>query len=736
MRKHASYPKVDPYAEREAERYEQPIASREYLLQIVQSHRGPCTLERLSQILQLRDEDGLEALRRRLTAMVRDGQLVLNRKEGYLPVDERDLVRGRIIAHPDGFGFLHPDEGGDDLFVSPKHMRALLHGDRVVMRVTGIDRRGRREAALVQVLERANTHIVGRLYFEGSIAFVSADNKRITQDILIPDDQLNGAALGQIVIAAITESPTQHHPPIGRIEKVLGEHMAPGMEIEMAIAGNDIPNQWSGEALAETSALGSEVAEQDKIDRLDLRQKPLVTIDGEDAKDFDDAVYCEETDKGWLLYVAIADVSHYVKQNSPLDQAASSRGTSVYFPGQVVPMLPEALSNGLCSLNPEVDRLCMVCQLSFDRAGRLRQYRFKEGVMRSHARLTYTQVAAALVDRYVSARKKLGSLLPHLERLHTLYKVLQKNRDKRGAIEFESTETQIIFGPDRKIADIVPVVRNDAHRLIEECMIGANIAAAKFLAKHQMLCLYRVHEPPPADKLHDFATFLGELGLKFPVRKKVTPKQFSSLIKSIRGRPDEHLIQSVMLRSLSQAQYQPSNEGHFGLALEEYAHFTSPIRRYPDLLVHRAIRHLLRGGTAKNYPYTDQEMRYLGEHSSMTERRADEATRDVIDWLKCEYLQDRVGEAFDGIITGVTGFGVFVELESLYAEGLVHITSLPKDYYHFDPVAHKLTGERAGHVFQLGGRLRVCVCRVDLDERQVDLEIIEPKKAKCKRARR
>ncbi|HEX7026391.1 MAG TPA: ribonuclease R, partial [Gammaproteobacteria bacterium] len=482
----------------------------------------------------------------------------------------------------------------------------------------------------------------------------------------------------------------------------------------------------SQEVLAEARAFGREVREKDKADRLDLRDKPLVTIDGEDAKDFDDAVYCEESAKGgYCLYVAIADVSHYVRLDSPLDQEAYLRGTSVYFPGQVIPMLPEALSNGLCSLNPQVDRLCMVCILEFDQNGRIKHSRFAEGVMRSQARLTYTEVAGILVDRQREVRTKYQALLPHLERLYALYNLLHAQRQQRGAIDFETTETRIIFGPNRKIEDIVPVVRNDAHRLIEECMIAANIAAARFLLKHEILALFRNHDSPPADKLEDLATFLGELGLKFPVKRQVKPKHFAELLQAVQKRPDAQLIQTVILRSLSQAEYHPVNHGHFGLALEEYAHFTSPIRRYPDLLVHRAIRHILRGSSAKKYPYTESQMMMLGEHSSMTERRADEATRDATDWLKCEYMRDKVGESFEGIITGVTSFGLFVELKDIYVEGLVHITSLPKDYYQFDAVGHKLVGERSGRIFRLADTIRVTVVAVNLEDRKIDFEIDE-----------
>lgn len=725
IKKYVTPPK-DPFFDREASRYEQPIASREYLLRVIEEHQGPCTLERLIELLNLDQPESQEALRRRLKAMVRDGQLVLNRKEGYLPVNERDLVRGRVIAHPDGFGFLHPDEGGDDLFIAPKQMRALLHDDRAVMHVTGVDRRGRREGALVEVLERANVRLVGRLFYEGQVAFVVPDHKRIVQDVLVQRQDIGGARDGQIVVVEIVEQPTQHHPPIGRVIEVLGDHMAPGMEIGIAINSHNIPNAWTEDVVSEARAFGREVSEHDKIGRLDLRDKPLVTIDGEDAKDFDDAVYCETAGKGgYRLYVAIADVSHYVKLDSALDQEAYLRGTSVYFPGQVIPMLPEALSNGLCSLNPQVDRLCMVCILEFDQSGRVKNSRFAEGVMRSQARLTYTEVAGILVDRERQIRKKYEVLIPHLEQLYALYKLLLAQRQQRGAIDFETTETKIVFGANRKIEDIVPVIRNDAHRLIEECMIAANIAAAEFLLKHKILGLFRNHVSPPADKLEDLATFLGELGLKFPVRKRVEPKHFAELLETVQKRPDIQLIQTVILRSLSQAEYHPVNHGHFGLALAEYAHFTSPIRRYPDLLVHRAIRYILQGGSAEKYPYTESQMMMLGEHSSMTERRADEATREATDWLKCEYMRDKVGESFDGIITGVTSFGLFVELKNIYVEGLVHITSLPKDYYQFDAVGHKLVGERSGRIFRLADTTRVMVVAVNLEDRKIDFEIVE-----------
>ncbi len=710
----------DPYAEREAEKYENPIASREFLLDMIKAHGSPMTFERLLLNLGYDDDERIEALRRRLKAMERDGQLIRNRKGGYVPLDKSDLVRGRVIGHRDGFGFLVPDEGGEDVFLSARQMRALLHGDRAVVQITGIDARGRREGALVEVLERANAEVVGRLVLESGVAFVIPDNKRITQDVLIPQDALGGAHDGQIVRVVLVEQPSFRSKPVGRVIEVLGEHMAPGMEIQIAIHTHGLRTQWPPEVQEQIAGLNEEVLLADKLGRVDLRTLPLVTIDGEDARDFDDAVYCEPTAKGWRLIVAIADVSHYVSVGSPLDREAFLRSTSVYFPGQVIPMLPEILSNGLCSIMPHVDRLCMACEMLINREGEIIRSRFFEGVMRSHERLTYTQVAKILLDKDETLRSKLAPLVPHLESLHRLYEVLLQARLRRGAMDFDTTETRIVFGEGRKIEAIVPYERNDAHRLIEECMIAANVAAARFLQRHKIPALYRVHDRPAEEKITNLRTFLGELGLSLGGGDKPEAKDFLALFEAARGREDWHLIQTVVLRSMKQAVYSPDNIGHFGLAHANYTHFTSPIRRYPDLLVHRAIRHVLRTGSAEHFPYTRDELALIGEHCSNNERRADEATRDVLDWLKCEFMQDKVGDVFEGVITAVTSFGVFVELKGVFVEGLVHITALDKDYYHFDPVGHRLVGERSGQVFRLGDPITVQVARVDLDERKID----------------
>jgi len=719
----AGKPLVDPQSEREASNYENPIASRELILQVVQEV-GAMSHEHLLDRLEMHTAEQKEALRRRLNAMVRDGQLIRNRRDGYVPVNEEDLISGRVIAHPDGFGFLVPDEGGEDLFLHGRQMRTLLHGDRAVVQVSGVDRRGRREGAVINVIERANDRIVGRLFIESGICFVVADNKRITQDIMVPQDQLGEAKHGQIVIVEITQQPTFRHKALGKITDIIGDHMAPGMEIDIAIHAHNIPFLWPDEVKQQVKDISEVVSEADKKARVDITGLPLVTIDGEDARDFDDAVYCEKTAKGWKLLVAIADVSHYVQRASALDEEAYNRATSVYFPERVIPMLPEVLSNGLCSLNPKVDRLCMVCEMHFNTAGKMTSSQFSEAVMFSHARLTYTQVSAMLEDNDLALREEYKNVLPHLETLYSLYKALIKQRKKRGSIDFETTETRIVFDDNKRIEKIVPTSRNEAHKIIEECMISANIAAAQFIEKNEIPGLFRSHQGPKVDKIDDVMDFVAGLGLKFKRKGELNALDYASLINQAKDRSDFHLIQTVLLRSMQQAVYSPENEGHFGLSLENYAHFTSPIRRYPDLLVHRAIRHVIQGNKVSQYFYRESDMVHLGEHCSANERRADEATRDAVSSLKCEFMQARIGETFKGTITSVTSFGIFIELNEIFVEGLVHITNLPKDYYQFEPVTHRLIGERTGQVFQLGDAVTIMVAGVNMDERKIDFELL------------
>ena len=545
-------------------------------------------------------------------------------------------------------------------------------------------------------------------------------------DIIIPSDQLNDAKPGQVVVIGLVKQPSRHSRPIGKVVEVLGDHMAPGMEIEIAIRAHELPHQWPKQVIEQMQAFTTEVDEKEKQNRVDLRKTPLVTIDGEDAKDFDDAVYCESKPSGWRLVVAIADVSHYVQRESALDKEAYNRSTSVYFPEHVIPMLPEGLSNGLCSLLPKQDRLCMACEIFVSHEGKVTRSRFFEAVMHSHARLTYTEVAAMLVDNNQKIRKKYSHLTPHLEELYRLYKVLRLQRERRGTIDFESREYKFIFGEERKIEKIVPTQSNDAHRLIEECMILANTTAAKFLKRKKIPSLLRVHDGPKTEKIAELKTFLSERGLTLEGGKKPKPIHFKQLLTSIKQRPDAHLIQMVLLRSLSQAVYSPESKGHFGLALNPYTHFTSPIRRYPDLLVHRAIRHCLSGKPIDTFSYSTQDMVVMGEHCSANERRADEAGWNVTGWLKCEYMTSKIGENFTGSISSVTSFGLFIELEDTRVEGLVHISSLGKDYYHFDPIAHRLIGERSGQSYQIGDPVKIKVAHVDLDERKIDFELLSP----------
>ncbi len=725
---------ADPHAGREAEKYENPIPSREFIMQLLETQGEPLTYKQLVDLLDLHDEESLEALRRRLNAMERDGQLVRNRRDGYGLIDKMDLVCGRVIGHPDGFGFLVPDEGGEDLFLTPRQMGFCMHGDRAVARIAGVDRRGRREGVLIEILERNTQHVVGRFYQqEGRVGFVTPDNKRITHDILVPADYQGGARRDQIVVVELIEQPSKHAKPLGRVVEILGNHMAPGLEIEVAIRAHEIPLAWPEAVQSEIAHLTPEVPEASKEGREDLRDVPLVTIDGADARDFDDAVYCERKKSGgWRLLVAIADVSSYVRPRTALDEEAQERGTSVYFPQRVIPMLPEILSNGLCSLNPHVDRLCMVCEMSIDTEGEITHHRFFEGVMCSAARLTYDEVAAMLAEQAPELSAKHAVILPHLVELHALYKALLVARQRRGAIDFDTTETRIVFGEGRKIERIEPLVRNDAHKIIEECMIAANVAAARFLLKRKIPAVYRVHETPKVEKITDLRTFLGEFGLQLRGGEDPEAQHYAELLNIVRGRPDFRLIQTVMLRSLNQAKYTPDNVGHFGLAHEAYTHFTSPIRRYPDLLVHRAIRHALKEGKVRGFAYTVEDMEALGEHCSTAERRADDATRDAVDWLKCEFMMNKVGEEFDGLITSVTSFGIFVELRDIYVEGLVHITALSNDYYHHDSAGHRLRGERTGKVYRLGDTVRVKVMRADLDTRRIDFDLVDQSTVKEK----
>jgi ribonuclease R len=737
------------------------IPSREEILGVFRDAKGPLDSGALARALQV-DPEAEGVLTRRLNAMERDGQIRANPAGQYALTDHSSFISGRVSAHRDGFGFVIPDEPGDDLFLPDKEMQKVLHGDRVLARVVGSDRRGRLEGTIVEVTERANTHIIGRLLNENGVWVVAPEDKRIGQDILVSGSP-GKAKAGQVVSVELLEQPSRFRQPTGTIVEVLGELDDPGMEIEIAVRKFGVPHVFSPAALKQANKLPNEVRDADLGDRVDLRDVPLVTIDGEDARDFDDAVYCEPVrigrTKGYRLLVAIADVSHYVKPGDGLDNDAIERSTSVYFPRRVIPMLPEKLSNGLCSLNPAVDRLCLVCDMVVTAKGEVTAYQFYPAVMHSAARLTYNEVAAILGNTNGPESARRPGIVPHLLNLNEVFRALLQARQERGAIDFETTETYIVCNAMGKIEKIIPRTRNDAHRLIEECMLAANVCAADFLIRHDQPSTFRIHAVPTEEKLNQLRTFLKQVGLNLGGGNKPEARDYAELMQKIKERPDATLLQTMLLRSMQQAVYSPDNVGHFGLAYEHYAHFTSPIRRYPDLLTHRAIKAVLLG---KKYEPTGIDLSKLnttvsnatrkqqakdkaagkqkdpkdltiwdalGVHCSANERRADEASRDVENWLKCFYMKDRLGEEFTGVIAGVTPFGIFVQLDELFVEGLVHVTGLGQDYFEYDEARHELRGKNSGQVYGLTGRVTVQVARVDLEARKIDLVLAQPKDA-------
>ncbi|HEV8503420.1 MAG TPA: ribonuclease R [Casimicrobiaceae bacterium] len=666
-----------------------------------------------------------------LDALMRRGDVIANRKGALCVAQKIDVVAGTVTGHPDGYGFLVPDAGGEDFYLAPREMHKVLHGDRVAVRETGVDRRGRREGEIVEVLERRTREVVGRLHEERGVWFVVAENRRISQDLLVPDNERGTARPRDVVVAEIIEQPGPEREAVARVKEVLGGITDPGMEIEIALRKHALPFVFAADAEREAKRLPAEVRAADRKGREDLTHLPIVTIDGETARDFDDAVYCERKGSGFRLVVAIADVSHYVKDGSALDRDARERGNSVYFPRRVIPMLPEALSNELCSLKPEVDRLCMACEMTIDAGGAIIAHRFFAAVIHSRARLTYDEVWSWLDSPAPPADPRAKALLPHLRNLYALYKVLVQAREARGAIDFDTVELALVFDARGKIERIVPAPRNDAHKLIEECMLAANVCAADFLAANKQPVLYRVHAGPTPEKLVQLKAFLASAALELGGGDAPTAMDYARLMRKIEGRPDQALLQTVMLRSLQQAQYRPDNVGHFGLAYDAYAHFTSPIRRYPDLLVHRAIKAVLAG---TRYVPPGATWNELGVHCSLTERRADDATRDVEAWLKCFFMRDRIGEVFAGTVSGVTSFGLFVTLDELNVDGLVHITELGRDYFRYEAARHELKGERSGAAWRLGGRITVRVARVDLDTSKIDFVLADAESPSAPRA--
>ncbi len=719
----------------EAHEHIADLPTRVAILAALEQLASPTALGELAVHLGVSDKPALNALKRRLLAMTRDGQLARTRGLRFGLASAMDLIPGRVLSHRDGYAFVRPDSGGEDIYLEPREARRTLHGDKVLVRIAGLDRRDRPYGNLVDVLERANAQIVGRYFRERGIGigFVVADNRHIHQEVLIPAGQDGGASDGQIVIATIEQQPDQHTQPIGRIVEVLGEHMAPGMEIEVAIRSHNLPSAFPPAVLAAAEGIAAEVSAAECDGRRDLTNLPLVTIDGADARDFDDAVCARRKAGGYLLHVAIADVSHYVRPDSALDREAVVRGTSVYFPDRVIPMLPEHLSNGICSLNPHVLRLALVCELEINEHGEVQSSQFYEAVFRSRARLIYEDV-----ERWHRGERE-GERWPaevedSLHCLYDLYAAFRARRETRGALDIDTIEPRFRYDERGKIAGVEAVQRVDAHRLIEECMIAANVAAARYLETRKQPALYRVHDLPNDEKAEELGRFLRELGLRVEMGEKPNSKAFAAVLAAARDRPDKRLIEAVVLKSLKLAVYSASNSGHFGLALPAYAHFTSPIRRYPDLVVHRAIKAALAG-----VPVAEgaaERMAELGGQCSLCERRADDATRDAIAWLKCEYMQDKVGAEFSGIISGVAEFGCFIELDQVFVEGLLHVTELPGDYYHYDAIRHTLSGRSSGREFRLGQPVTIVVARVDLDQRKIDFKLAGAAPARRQRRRR
>ena len=660
-------------------------------------------------------------------------------------------VEGTVQGHRDGHGFVVRDDRQADLYLSQQEMRAVLHRDRVKARIVRYDRKGRPEGRVLEILERKKAPIIGRLLHESGVWLVAPEDKRYGQDILIPKNAIANASAGQVVAIELTESPSMYSQPVGRVTEVLGEIDDPGMEIEIAVRKYEVPHQFSAETLAQAATLPDKIRTVDRKGRIDLSDVALVTIDGEDARDFDDAVYCEpakigrvKANNGWRLIVAIADVSHYVKPGEPIDDDAYERATSVYFPRRVIPMLPEKLSNGLCSLNPYEDRLAMVCDMLITAAGEIHAYQFYPAIICSHARFTYNEVAAILANTRGPEAANRKDLVPDLLNLHEVYRALLKERNKRGAIDFETTETQIVCDENGRIEKIVPRTRTEAHKLIEEAMLAANVCSADFIERSKHPSLYRVHEGPTPEKKTLLQNYLRALGLGLSISDDPKPGEFQAIAAATKDRPDALQIHTMLLRSMQQAIYTGINSGHFGLAYEAYTHFTSPIRRYPDLLVHRVIKALLGGkryhlvtGASNPAPSNrksskpvrtataeEEKWEVAGVHCSVNERRADEASRDVEAWLKCRYMREHLGEEYGGTVSAVTSFGLFVQLDGLYVEGLVHITELGGEYYRFDEVRQELRGERSGVRYVVGSRVRVQVSRVDLDGRKIDFRMV------------
>ncbi|MCF6777410.1 ribonuclease R [Thiotrichales bacterium 19X7-9] len=728
---------MDPNRESEMQKYEDPIPSRELILQFFKDKGIPTTFEIVFEALNLSTQAHRVALKRRLKAMERDGQLLYNRGGYYGLVSKMDLIKGTVIASRDGPGEVLGDDGRL-IYLPAKQMRCVFHGDWVLVRPTGVSRRGHLEGTIVEILKRNTSRLTGRYQQEFGVSYVEPVNPLLKHDVLIwPQDKLD-VKPGQFVTVEIISQPSYKTQPLGNIVEVIGDQLSIDEAIDMAVKSYDLNDQWSDKVLQQVSLFKNTVTKADRQDRKDLRNLPFVTIDGEDAKDFDDAVYCEpKKSGGWRLYVAIADVSYYVRAESALDKEAQSRSTSVYFPGHVIPMLPEALSNELCSLKPDVDRLALVCQMSISANGRLSRYQFYSAVIRSHARLTYTEVSDLLNQNNQDFQKKYPKLVSHMYNLYGMYLILSERRKERGAIDFDMEETQILLNEGREIEAILPRVRNDAHRLIEECMLLTNVAAARFVLKHKYDGVYRVHGGPSSAKITSLRDYLKTHGLGLSGADDPGPIEFSKMLEDAKEHKDFHNIQLMTLRSMMQAVYSPHNEGHFGLAYNAYSHFTSPIRRYPDLLTHRIIRKILNEQNLGGHRYDIHQLVDLCDHASIAERKADNAAQSVEDWLKCSFLRNRTGEIFKAKIVSIIGIGFFVQLDENQIEGLVHVATMEGDYYHYDSERQILIGERTRKVYALGQKVKVKLISVNMTSLKIDFELVEAtpiKKSKSKKS--
>ncbi|MCF6765218.1 ribonuclease R [Thiotrichales bacterium 19S3-7] len=716
---------MDPNRESEMQKYDDPIPSRELIIQFFRDKGVPATFEIVFDALNLSTQAHKVALKRRLKAMERDGQLLYNRGGYYGLVSKMDLIKGTVIASRDGPGEIIADDGRL-IYLPIKQMRCVFHGDCVLARPSGVSRRGHLEGTIVEILKRNTFRLTGRYQEEFGVSYVEPVNPLLKHDVLIwPQDEL-AVKPGQFVTVEVISQPSYKTQPLGKIIEVIGDQLSIDEAIDMAVKSYDLNDQWPDKVLQQVNKFKNVVTKEDREGRRDLREMPFVTIDGEDAKDFDDAVYCEpKKSGGWRLYVAIADVSYYVRAETALDKEAQNRSTSVYFPGYVIPMLPEALSNELCSLKPEVDRLALVCQMSVSANGKLSRYEFYSAVIRSHARLTYTEVSDLLNQNNQDFQKAYPQLVSHIYNLYGMYLVLSERRKERGAIDFDMEETQIVLNEGREIDAILPRARNDAHRIIEECMLLTNVAAARFVLKHKFDGVYRVHGGPSSAKIASLRDYLKTHGLGLSGGDDPGPLEFSQMLTIAQGHDDFHNIQLMTLRSMMQAVYSPHNEGHFGLAYNAYSHFTSPIRRYPDLLTHRIIRKILNEHKLGGYRYDMQQLVDLCDHASIAERRADNAAQSVEDWLKCSFLRNRVGEVFEAKIVSVIGIGFFVQLQENQIEGLVHVATMEGDYYHYDSERQLLIGERTKKTYALGQKVKVKLIAVNMTSLKIDFELVE-----------